>query len=114
MDQYEELRKHTIENATLLWTLAEVPEKPAESTVYSVDGEWTLPINRKVQLTEELTFIASSKDGSKEIMAVCLEEGADKVSMVIRVASNAGNLLRMVQNLQGVADLMARATRRGI
>ena len=114
MDEYNEVRRRTIENAALLWTLAEVPEKPTENSILNVEGEWTLPISREVQLTEDLAFIASSKDDSNEVLALCVEEGADKTSMVVRVASNAGDLLSAVQNLQGIADLMVRATRRGI
>ena len=114
MNQYDEHRRSTIENATLLWTLAEVPEKPTENSILNVEGEWTLPITREIQLTEDLAFIASSKDDSNEVMAVCVEEGADKTSMVIRVASNAGDHLHVVQNLRGIADLMVRAARRGI
>ena len=114
MDQYNEDRRHTIENATLLWTLVEVPEKPAENSILTVEGEWTLPISREVQLTDDLAFIASSKDESDEVIAVCVEEGANGTSTVIRVASNAGDLPSAVQNLQGIADLMVRANRRGI
>ena len=114
MDQYDEHRRSTIENAALLWALAEVPEKPTENSISNVEGEWTLPITREIQLTEDLAFIASSKDDSNEVMAVCMEEGADKASIVIRVASNAGDLSHMVQNLQGIADLMVQAARRGI
>jgi hypothetical protein len=33
--------RRTIENAVLLWTLAEVPEKPAENSILTVEGEWT-------------------------------------------------------------------------
>ena len=96
MDQYNEHRRRTIENATLLWTLAEVPEKPTENSILNVYGKWTLPISREVQLTKDLALIASSKDNSNEVMAVCVEEGADKTSTVVRVASNAGDLLSAV------------------
>ena len=114
MNQYDEHRRRTIENAALLWALAEVPEKPAENSISSVDGEWRLPISREIQLTEDLAYIASTTDDSNKVMAVCIEEGADKTSIVVRVASNAGDLVSIVQNLQGIADLMVRAARRGI
>ena len=114
MDQYNEDRRRITENAALLWTLAEVPEKPAVNGILPVEGEWTMPINREAQLSDDLAFIASSKDDSNEIMAVCVEEGADRSSIVVRVASNAGDLSSTVQNLQGIADLMVRAASRGI
>ncbi len=114
MDQYNEDRRRTIENASLLWTLAEVPEKPAENSIVSVEGEWTLPITREAQLTDDLAFIAAFRDNSNEIIAVGVEEGIDRNSTMIRVASNAGDLPGVVQNLQGVAELMVRASRRGI
>lgn len=114
MDRYNQLRMRSIENAALLWGLTEFPDEPTENKMPSRNGVWTLLPERERQMAEDLAFIASTRDVSEEVIAVCLEENAEESRMVIRVASNAGDVSRAAEVLKSIAELMMKAAPRGM
>lgn len=112
MEAWNAVRQRTVENATMLCAFTENPEAPKGNRITVPHGNWTLSVEHERQLAEDLAFISSYRDCSDEIMAVCLEEGVDRRSLLVRVASNKGNLQRVVDNLQAVADVMVEAVPR--
>lgn len=113
MELYKSLRQRAMESATLLWSLDEVPENPKENIPAGGIGTFNLPVDREKQLADDLAFIASSEDDSKRIVAVCMEEQSNNGGVVIRVASNVGDVENTARNLQRVADSMSEASHRG-
>lgn len=114
MNAWNAIRQRTAENATMLCAFTETPEAPQENALVVQQGRWSLPVERECQLAEDFAFISSYRHSSDEVTAVCLEEGLDGRSMTVRVAANAGDLDRIVRNLQAVADIMVTAVPRGI
>lgn len=113
MDAWNAMRRRTVENATMLCALTETPEDPKENCIATQKEEWALPLSRERQLAEDFVFISSYRDSPDEVMAVCIEEGADGRSMHVRVASNTGGLVHVVNHLERIADIMMKATTRG-
>ena len=72
MDHYTETRRLAIENATLLWSIREIVQKPSEDDVVSDEERWSLPIHRELQLADDLAFIAANRDDSNQVMAVSI------------------------------------------
>jgi hypothetical protein len=113
MEDWNTTKNRTMEHATLLWSLQEVPERPVENTMPVIEGHWSLPMIRERQLADDFAFISSFRDASDEVMAVCVEESEAGASLTIRVASNVGVGEHAVQELQGVADVMLQSRSRG-
>ena len=103
-----------IENITLLWTVTEVPEQPKENRFQCEhDKTRQLTPEREKQLAESFAFISASTDDMLRVMAVCVEEDLDGVGMTIRLASNTGDLSRVVAGLTGIAGTLEKAALRG-
>lgn len=111
---YNELRRATVEDAILLWSLTEVPEITRESALISSTSAWKLSVDKEKQLADDLAFIASSKEGCKQVKAVRVDENHDGNGVTIRVAANTGDLTHTVQELQTIADTMVQAGHRGM
>ncbi|KAF2173319.1 hypothetical protein M409DRAFT_49782 [Zasmidium cellare ATCC 36951] len=116
MEEFQQLRRDSLEHATLLWSLTETP---GDSCMYR-DKATTqvfrqLSIVHERQLTDAFAFIASWKDDPDEIVAVCVEEKRPiDPGIVIRIASNTGNPSAIVAKLQCVAAMMKRASHRNV
>ncbi len=48
------------------------------------------------------------------VMAICVEEDPDKMGMTIRLASNTGDLSRITEGFNGIANALERAALRGM
>lgn len=111
MERYRELRRVAMENATLLWSLSETPEKPAKNFLGPSSSDWKLTIDQEKQLAEDFACITSSRWDPNRVTAVCVEE--EQGGLIVRVAANTGDVSATVQNLQGVADEMIQARQKG-
>ncbi|QIW97802.1 hypothetical protein AMS68_003320 [Peltaster fructicola] len=88
MDAYNAARCRTMEYATLLWSLQEIPEDPSEGPTLPDNPKRVLTFEREKQLADDLAFLASSSDDPNQIKAVCVEENtADE--MIVKIASNS-------------------------
>lgn len=114
MDRYDQLRRRTIQNATVLWSLTDLPERPTENQISSDVRTGTLSIKRERQLAEDFAFIACTRDVSEEVIAVCVEEHKEESKLLIRVASNSGDINYAVAMLRSVAALMMEAATPGM
>ena len=109
------IRKRLVENITLLWTLTEVPEQPKEHKLSCGNDEARqLSSERERQLADSFAFISASTDDMLRVMAVCVEEDPDKMGMTIRLASNTGDLSRITEGFNGIANALERAALRGM
>lgn len=112
MEDFQQLRRDSLEHATLLWSLTDTP-----GCLYMYEDKTTTQVSRQLsivherQLADAFAFIASWKDDADKIVAVCIEEARTIDSgMVIRVASNTGNPSALVAKLQDVAAILRRAS----
>ena len=109
----QEVQKRLVENITLLWTLCEIPGNPKENKIDGGHDEGRqLPWDRERQLVDSFAFISASTDDMLRVMAVCIEEDPDKQGMTLRLASNTGDLSRVIQGFNGIARSLEQATRR--
>ena len=107
----QEVQKRLVENITLLWTLCEIPGNPKENKIDGGHDEGRqLPWDRERQLVDSFAFISASTDDMLRVMAVCIEEDPDKQGMTLRLASNTGDLSRVIQGFNGIARSLEQAT----
>lgn len=103
-----------MENITLLRTLNEVVEPPAENVIPDDEKSWRqLPIEREKTVTELLAFLSATHDDNSNIMAVCIEEVRDHDHLTIRIASNTGDCAYARNGLDEMARILERAHSRG-
>lgn len=114
IEVYDQLRRRAVEDATLLWSLIEVPAVPRESALAPRASAWKLPPNREKQLADDFAFIVCSRDDPNEVKAVCVEEHQDGKGITVRMAANTGDLSRTVQELQTIANVLVEARHRGM
>jgi hypothetical protein len=113
MDEYTEARRRAAENATLLFCLNEQPNAPHEITYAPSIASSELSIRREMQLAEDFAYISSMKDDPNGVTAVCMEADYNTGGIAFRVATNTGCPSHIIQQLQMVADIMVRASKRG-
>lgn len=107
-------RQRLVEDITLLWTLNEVPEPPKENSSRREDDETRqLTLERERQLADSFAFISASTDDMLRVMAVSIEEDADRNGITIRLASNTGDLSSTKEGLDDIARTVEKAATRG-
>jgi hypothetical protein len=114
MNEYTEARRRAAENATLLFCLNEQPTAPRESPFPPSTASCDLSIRREVQLADDFSYISSMKDDPNGVTAVCMEADYNTGGIAFRVATNTGYPSHIIQQLQMVADIMVRASKRGM
>jgi hypothetical protein len=114
MIEYTEAKRRAAENATLLFCLNEQPNAPHETTYAPSISSSELSIRREMQLAEDFAYISSMKDDPNGVTAVCMEADYNTGGIAFRVATNTGCPSHIVQQLQMVADIMVRASKRGM
>ena len=111
----QNIQKRLIEDITMLWTLCETPGQPKEKAICGDCGEKRqLPLERERQLVDSFAFISASTDNMRRVTAVAIEEDHDKTGMTIRLASNTGDLSRVMQGFDGIARTLEQASLRGM
>lgn len=107
------LLKRVVENATLLWTLTNIPEQPRVFKSYaSKDRTRRLTVERERHLADDLAFLAAYKDDM--ITAAGVEEDLDGKGITVRIASNTGGFSSVKEYFTKIARLLERATLRGL
>lgn len=107
----QEIQKRLVENITLLWALCEVPNLPKENELRgSQDERRKLSLDREKQLVDSFAFIAASTEDPLRVMAVCIEECPSEDGMIIRLASNTGDLSSIEQGFNGIARTLEQAS----
>jgi hypothetical protein len=114
MNEYTEARRRAAENATLLFCLNEQPNAPHEITSAPSISSSELSIRREMQLAADFAYISSMKDDPNGVTAVCMEADYNTGGIAFRVATNTGYPSHIIQQLQMVADIMVRASKRGM
>jgi hypothetical protein len=114
MEEYTKARRRAAENATLLFCLNEQPTAPREIPYTSDTASSDLSIRREMQLAEDFAFISSMKDDPNGVTAVCMETDHNSGGMAFRIATNTGCPSHIIQQLQMVADIMVKASKRGM
>ena len=103
-----------METITLLWTLNEVPEDPKENTPpLQAQSTQQLTLEHEIAITEFLAFLSVTSDDSLKVMAVCIEEGHDHSSLIIRLASNTGDCSDAEIGFNQVARILEQSSLRG-
>ena len=106
-------RQRLVENITLLWTLNEVPEQPKDNKSPREDDERRqLTLEREWQLAESFAFISGTTDDMLRVMAVSIEEDADRNGWTIRLASNTGDISGIKGGLDDIAKTLEKAATR--
>ena len=96
-----------MENITLLWTLNDIPERPAKrltSTETSTNRSLTTEQERKI--AGHLAFLSATTDNSRKVMAVCVEEKDDHEGLVVRLASNTGDITAVLDGFKEIARIL--------
>lgn len=112
-------RKVLMENITLLWMLNEEPERPAENPLpqhFLRETESTsrhLTVERERDLVDNLAFLSASTDDPRKVMAVCVEERSGTEGLTIRMATNAGDLERVMEAFTRIAAVLERVAAKG-
>jgi hypothetical protein len=97
-----------------LRALTEVPEQPKENVlVFEVNPNHHLDISRENEIASNLAFLSATSDDYLKVMAVCVEEHVNGEGMIIRIASNTGDLSAVTSNFILLAKILEQAARRG-
>ena len=65
-----------------------------------------LPIKRERDIANMLAFLSATVHDSTRVMAVCIEEYPQKNSMVIKIASNTGDLKEVKEAFERIAYIL--------
>lgn len=97
-----------------LKSLDDVPGRPQE---HNPDVQPRLSsqmsFTEEKQIASSLAFLSATVHDSSKVMAVCIEEHEDGQKNTIRIASNTGDLSKVVDDFKTMATILERAARRG-
>ncbi|KAI9736749.1 MAG: hypothetical protein M1834_000953 [Cirrosporium novae-zelandiae] len=104
---------HLMQKIILLHLLNNTPDKPSERSLNhpsKEDGKLTRTLSprREKELAQALTFLASSTDDPKKVLALCLEEGNDGKHLIVRMAANHGDLEHVQNRFRNMATILER------
>jgi hypothetical protein len=95
--------------------LNEFPEIPRENLINpEIDPTRQLTIAREREIACNLAFLSAISDDNLRVMAVCIEERCDKSGIIIRIASNTGDLLEVTAGFVRLAKVLEHAAQRGL
>jgi hypothetical protein len=107
-------RRDLLRSTTLFQTLNKVPEPPKDNAAASeINFTNRLTISKEKEITSKLAFLSATSDDNEKVMAVCVEEHTNKEGITIRVASNRGDLSKVVSGFKNIARILEGAARRG-
>ena len=101
-------------NVAVLYALNEVPgrDQACEISETEGDGNNRLPLLREKELAEDFAFLCATSDSPEEVRAVAIEPQVDGTGILVRVASNTGDLDHVVRGLQAIGYELEVAARR--
>jgi hypothetical protein len=103
------------QNIQRLQARSKVPEMPTENEISLRPGlPRHLTIERESEIASNLAFLSATTDDPLKVMAVCVEEDDDGEGMTIRIASNTGDLSKIVDGFKALGEILEQAARRGL
>ncbi|MCJ1462819.1 hypothetical protein MMC07_001422 [Pseudocyphellaria aurata] len=109
-------QKDLMETIILLFMLNQCPESPKanpqQQALSTLSTTYQLPLQRELEIADNLAFLSATKKDPNRVMAVCLEEGRDRRSCTIRLTSNTGDLGKVVFEFRLLARILERAASR--
>lgn len=112
MDTYPSICRRIVANSALAQSILKNPVVLGPDTECELpvdDGSHQLSVERERKLADDFAFLAATTDDTDRIMAVAIEEDADRMGMHLRVASNTGDLSNVEEGLQKIVDILRRA-----
>ncbi len=107
-------RQQLRQSISRLQTLTEVPESPEENIISPDLGfKGHMSVERKCEITSNLAFLSATSDDNQKVMAVCVEQQSDGEGIIIRIASNSGDISEVVNGFRLMAAILEQAARRG-
>jgi hypothetical protein len=107
-------RQQLRQSISRLRHLNEIPEPPKENPlVLARDPTRRLTIGREQEIASNLAFLSATSDNNQKVMAVCVEERPDEEKIIIRIASNSGDLSEVGHGFQRLASILQTAAQRG-
>ncbi|KAI1932524.1 hypothetical protein LOZ66_006845 [Ophidiomyces ophidiicola] len=76
------------------------------------DPEHCLSTSREKDIASNLAFLSARTDDNSMVMAVCIEEHSSKEGVTIRIASNAGDLSKVLDGFKEFGEALMHAARR--
>lgn len=111
LDQVEQI----LRNAFSLTKLNRVPGiSQINPLLHTHDPSRSLSIYDESDVANNLAFLAAVTDDPSQVMAVCVEERPDYQGMIIRIATNTGELLDVKTGFENIANVLEITTRRGL
>ena len=110
---------HLLQKVILLQLLNRTPEKPSEKNFSELksreDGSpgRALDLQREKELAESFAFLAATTDDPKQVVAACVEEGAEGGCLTVRLAKNQGNLDMVRVGFGKMATILERVAGTG-
>ena len=97
-----------------LQTLKKVPGTYKENALCSEkDLQHTLTISRENEIASDLAFLSATTDDGLKVTAVCIEEHIEQRRMIVRIASNTGDLSGVTNGLRTLTTTLEKAATRG-
>ena len=103
-----------MENATLLRTITELPSDAHDNTNDLTPVHRQISVEREARLADDFAFISATTHDPTRVMAACIEEGLDRRSAIVRLASNTGDIQAIVERMQSIVDVMSNARQAGM
>lgn len=72
-----------------------------------------LSLEREKEIVEAFTFLASTTDDPKKVLALCIKETKNGDGMIINIAANNGDLMGVKEGLLRISTLLQQVSRRG-
>ena len=106
------------EEIVLLRLLTAEPARPSrihvladEALSSSISASRTLSFANERDIVDSLTFLSATSDDPEKVIAICLEEGPQSDSCIIRIAMNCHKLDGLVACISHVTRILERADR---
>lgn len=105
-----DIRKRLAENIALLEAIEQLPGRPQECVLPAEDESRQLTVERESQLADDFAFLAATTDDKNKIMGVGIEEHIDRQGMIVRIASNTGDLSKVRRDLEQICKILENAS----
>ncbi|KAI9771731.1 MAG: hypothetical protein M1839_002741 [Geoglossum umbratile] len=98
--------------AALLRQLNATPALPAENSIEEFvarlpnQGERSMTVEKERDLAAYLAFLSALTQDPYKVTALCVEENSDASCMTIRLAANSGDLSKVKEGLESIAEVL--------
>lgn len=106
-------REQLGQSISRLRKLNEVPEPPKENIPAPGVDSHNLSVEREKDIASNLAFLSATSDDNQKVMAVCVEEQLNGEGIIIRIASNSGDLSEVTNGFKMLATILEKSAQRG-